>query len=270
MVREKPTAPQNPKRLCASEIRACLREWAEDIRIEVYEEIDSTNREAKRRALTSDRTPTLILAECQTEGRGRLGRSFFSPVGAGIYMTYLWHPNVPAADVVSVTTAASVAVMRALISLSAAPETELGIKWVNDIMLNGKKVCGILTEAVTDPSDGRVSGVLVGIGLNVSPTSFPSELSGIATCLGGNIDRNLLAAQILRELLTILRDPSPYSHMPYYREHSLVIGKDVATVCAGVTERGRVLDIDPTGGLVIRREDGAIETIHSGEVSLRM
>ena len=259
-----------PEALSVEAIRACLGDWAHGIAIEIYPEIDSTNSEAKRRARAGDRTPTLILAEQQSGGRGRLGRSFFSPAGAGIYMTYLWHPNAAAVDAVSVTTAASVAVMRALSALPTVDEATLGIKWVNDIYLSGKKLCGILTEAVTDPSNGRVSSMLVGIGINVRPTAFPPELADIATSLGGEVDRNALAAHVLRELLTILHDPTPYAHMAYYKAHSLVIGKQVNTICAGVITPGLVMDIDPTGGLVVKRSDGRVETIHSGDVSLRI
>ena len=256
--------------LSGASIRAMLGSLGEHIAIDVYDEIDSTNSEAKRRARAGDRTPALILAETQTGGRGRLGKSFFSPRGAGIYMTYLWHPDKSAVDAVSVTTAASVAVMRAFRSFPELAGKPFGIKWVNDIYLGEKKVCGILTEAVSDLSGGRVSSILVGIGINVCPTAFPPELADIATCLGENIDRNALIAHILRELLGIQGNPDPYAHMVDYRADSLVLGKQVQTICAGVTQSGRVLEIDPTGGLVILRENGQIETLHSGEISLRL
>ncbi|MBQ7322784.1 MAG: biotin--[Clostridia bacterium] len=253
--------------LSAERIRTALDE--ERIAIDVYDELDSTNSEAKRRARAGDRRPTLILAESQSGGRGRMGRSFFSPAGAGIYMTYLWHPDAAAIDAVSVTTAASVAVLRALLTLPALHGRELGIKWVNDVYLDGKKVCGILTEAVTDPASGRVTSVLVGIGINVLPTAFPPELADIATAIGGDVDRSTLAAAVLRELLNIQKDPDPYAHMACYKAYSTVIGKRVNTIRADAVTPGRVLDIDPTGGLVVEREDGSIEVIHSGEVSLR-
>lgn len=256
--------------LSAPSIRAALEDWGERLTIDVYAEIDSTNSEAKRRAMAGDRTPALILAEMQSGGRGRMGRSFFSPPGAGLYMTYLWHPDAAAVDAVSATTAAAVAVMRALRSFPILAGKPFGIKWVNDIYLGNKKVCGILTEAVTDPSNGRVSSVLVGVGINVLPTAFPPELAEIAACLGTAIDRNLLAARILLELMRIQRTPEPYPHMADYRTFSIVIGKEVQTICAGVTESGRVLDIDATGGLVILRENGQVETLHSGEISLRL
>lgn len=255
--------------LSAPSIRSALGALGDSVAIEVYAEIDSTNSEAKRRAMAGNRTPALILAEMQSSGRGRMGRCFFSPAGAGLYMTYLWHPEVSAVDAVSVTTAAAVAVMRAFRSFPALAGKPFGIKWVNDIYLGNKKVCGILTEAVTDPSEGCVTGVLVGIGINVSPSSFPPELADIATCLGENIDRNVLAARILAELVAIQRHPVPYAHMEDYRAASIVIGREVQTIRAGESKSGRVLEIDATGGLVVLRENGRIETLHSGEISLR-
>lgn len=257
------------KQLSESAIRSRLYENARDVDIKLYSEIDSTNSEARRLSQKRKNGAVLIVAEQQSSGRGRLGRSFFSPAGAGIYMTYLWYPDAAAVDVVSVTTAASVAVLRAMKSMPTLAEKDLTIKWVNDIYLSGKKVCGILTEAVTDPEEGKVKSVWVGIGINVHQTAFPEELAEIATSLDvADLDRNELIANILNEWIAILQDLDPYAHMSYYREHSLIIGKQVNTICAGVAVPGVVVDIDPQGGLVVRRSDGRIETIHSGEVSL--
>lgn len=254
----------------ADGISARLGEAAREVRVEVYPTLDSTSSEAKRRARAGELGPLLIVAESQSNGRGRLGRSFYSPAGAGIYMTYLWRPQAAAVDAVSVTTAASVAVLRAMSSMEALAGHELAIKWVNDIYLSGKKVCGILTEAVTDAADGSVSCMLVGIGINVAPTAFPPELAEIATSLCvKDLDRNELIARILRELLACLHSRDPYAHMAYYRAHSLVIGRTVNTICAGISTPGVVLDIAADGGLVVRREDGSVEVIRSGEVSLR-
>lgn len=256
--------------LSADRIRALLGQADAEVRVEVHPLLDSTNTEAKRRIAAGDRAPALIVADAQSGGRGRLGRSFFSPAGAGIYMTYLYTPTGTAADAVAVTTAASVAVVRALRSFPALRDATLGIKWVNDIYLDGKKLCGILTEAVTDAATGRIAALAVGIGLNVRPTAFPPELAGIATCLGARAPaRDALIARILTELQRILRDRDPYAHMGDYRACSLVIGRRVNTIRAEVTAAGLVLDIDGTGGLIVRRDDGRVETIHSGEVSLR-
>ena len=249
-------------------IRAHLRADISDIRI--FSKLDSTNAEARRLSSSGLSHDVLLVAEQQTAGRGRLGRSFYSPDGMGIYMTYLWQPHAAAGDAISVTTAAAVAVHRALCATPSLRGMPFAIKWVNDIYLADKKVCGILAEAVTDPQDGRIGSMWIGIGVNVAPMAFPPELAHIATSLGdGALDRNELIARVLDELLLILHDADRYAHMPYYRAHSMVIGKQVNTICADIIKPGTVLDVDKDGGLVILRADGSVETIHSGEVSLR-
>lgn len=249
-------------------IRSYLR--SDKVEIRIFSEIDSTNREARRLANAGKSEAVLLLAEQQSSGRGRLGRSFYSPAGAGIYMTYLWQPKASAGDVISVTTAAAVAVLRAMRAIPQLADKDFAIKWVNDIYLSSKKLCGILTEAVTDPADGTINSIWIGIGINVHPAAFPPELSDIATSLGKDApDRNELIAKILNELLLILENPDRYAHMPYYRANSMVIGKQVNTICADIIKPGTVLDVDKDGGLVILRADGSVETIHSGEVSLR-
>ena len=260
-----------PSPLNKEEILAFLGTYAEKTDISIYSEIDSTNSEARRRVRAGERKPTLILAEQQTSGRGRMGRNYFSPAGAGIYMTYLWQPEAKPVDVISVTTAISVAVVRALVSVPLLSRKQFSIKWVNDILLDGKKVCGILTEAMSDPEKGKITDIWVGIGINVYSAAFPPELSEIATSLGeDDLNRNELIARIMIEFLDILEHTDSYAHMSYYRAHSAVIGKRVNTIVADVPTPGTVLDIDRTGGLVVERLDGAIETIHSGEISLRL
>ena len=244
---------------------------ASDIEIQIYAEIDSTNAEARRLSAEGKQNPVLLLAEHQLAGRGRMGRSFYSPDGMGIYMTYLWQPHASAGDVISMTTAAAVAVHRALCRVLPEEGKLLQIKWVNDIYLADKKICGILAEAVTDPADGKIRDMWIGIGINVAPMSFPPELESIATTLGlSELDRNELIAAIINELLQILCDSDRYAHMPYYRAHSMVIGKAVNTIRGDDVIRGKVLDIDFEGGLVVERADGTVETMHSGEISLRL
>ena len=256
-------------RLNEGAIRAKLH--ADDVDIRIYDEIDSTNKEARRLAEQGISDRILLLARAQTSGRGRMGRAFYSPADAGIYMTYLWQPNVAAEDVISITTAAAVAVHRALRGMLPLSEKSLRIKWVNDIYLADKKVCGILTEAITDPQSGQVRYMWIGIGINVAPTVFPDELKTIAISLDAPaLDRNALIASIMNEWMEIMCDTDRYRHMSYYRQHSMVIGKAVNTVCADKITPGVVLDIDRDGGLVVERHDGTVETIRSGEISLRL
>ena len=259
----------NTPRLNKQEIDARLCAEVADIR--VFSEIDSTNAEARRLALSGVQHAVLLVAEQQSAGRGRLGRSFYSPDGTGIYMTYLWQPNAVAGDVISATTAAAVAVHRALCSIPSIAGNSLSIKWVNDIYLSDKKVCGILAEAITNPQNGRIDSMWIGIGINVAPMIFPDELSHIATSLGDHrIDRNELIARIVDELCQVLCDDDKYAHMSYYRDHSMVIGRAVNTICGEKTVPGIVLDIDREGGLIVERPDGTEEVIRSGEISLRL
>lgn len=234
----------------------------ETVEIFAYGELDSTNTEAKRLAARGVTDIAVIAAEGQTAGRGRMGRSFFSPHGTGVYFSFLYTPQKPLADAVSVTSATAVAVMRAVRGLTGL---QCGIKWVNDLYLDGKKVCGILCESVLVNDRPQV---IVGIGINLCTAEFPQELSGKAGSLGASVDRCRLIASVWRELSPFLCDPSDRAWLEDYRRHSCVIGKRVAWTrgdcrCEGVAEA-----IAPDGGLCVRRSDGALETLRTGEISL--
>ena len=140
--------------------------------IHVFKTVDSTNLVAKKMALEQAPHGTVVLAEEQTAGRGRMGRSFHSPAGSGIYMSFILRPNLTSNDAVLITTAASVAVARAIEEVT---HIHTGIKWVNDVYMNGKKICGILTEALTDFESGGIESIILGIGINFSTavSSFP-------------------------------------------------------------------------------------------------
>ena len=172
--------------------------------VQIYESLESTNRTAKLLALDGAAHGTLVLAGGQTAGRGRLGRSFASPAGKGVYCSVVLRPQLSAADAQTATIRAAVAVCRAV---QAQCGLELGIKWVNDLYYKGKKVCGILTEAGTDLESGQLEWLVVGIGLNLTSTAadFPPELAARAGSLypGGPapVSRAALAGSIARELL---------------------------------------------------------------------
>jgi len=252
-------------------IRAALPGGApDDLDIRVYDEVDSTNNEAKR--LLSDGLcgPALVVASRQSAGRGRRGRAFSSPEG-GAYLTLVLPGGTAAADATFVTMAAAVAVARAIRSCSAC---EPRIKWVNDVFVDGRKVCGILTEGTTDLETGTIDNVIVGIGVNTTASDLPVELEDIATgiALNPGCDRNGLVAAIVSELLSL--DPlgpgaDLESLVEEYRASSLVIGERLEYEERGIIFFGRAVDIDETGGLVIEREDGKSVTLHGGEVTLR-
>lgn len=229
-----------------------------------YPVIDSTNNEAKRLANDSGGKPMLLVAEEQTNGRGRQGKSFYSPPLTGIYMTLVTHPMSRLANAVTATTAASVAVCRAVEELT---QLKPKIKWVNDVYLDGKKICGILTEAITDFETQTVSSVIIGIGMNIKTIDFPSEVENAAS-LNVNISRVKLIACIANHLNRILCcDYSEF--ITYYRSHSMIIGEQIHFIKNAKVTPATAMDIDDTGGLVVRLENGEITTLRSGEISIR-
>lgn len=236
-----------------------------DLEISVLQTVDSTNTEAKRRIVAGLDRPLLVAAEAQTAGRGRQGKFFYSPEGTGIYMTLVVHPNVPVTDAVSVTTRASVAVCRAIRKLTAAkPE----IKWVNDLYLGDKKICGILVEAVSDFETGITKSLVIGVGVNIRTVDFPAELTAASLHPEG-VSRNELIAEIARQLLAETTDLRDRSYLEDYRRWSLVIGKPIYYWKNDEKREAVAVGIDDNGGLIIE-EHGVRTTLQSGEISVRL
>ena len=237
--------------------------------VQLYDTLESTNRTAKLLALEGTAHGTLVLAGGQTAGRGRLGRSFASPAGKGVYCSVVLRPPLPAANAQTATIGAAVAVCRAVQMLCGL---ELAIKWVNDLYYKGKKVCGILTEAGTDLESGQLEWLVVGIGLNLitSPADWPEELARTAGSLypGGPapVSRAVLAGAIARELLSLC---PAFDCLDEYRARCFVPGHWV-TVCTGAeTYAAKALSIDDAGRLVVEREGGRQVALQHGEVSIR-
>ena len=235
----------------------------------VHERLDSSNQTAKRLALAGAPHGTLVLAGQQSAGRGRMGRRFESPAGKGIYLSLVLRVPVPASEALGVTVGAAVAVARAVQKLCGI---ELGIKWVNDLYYQGKKVCGILTEAGTSVESGLLEWLVVGIGLNLTATAedFPPELAAKAGSLypGGPapVSRAALAGAIGRELLALCPG---FACLDEYRARCFVPGHWV-TVCTGTeTYAAQALSIDDAGRLVVQREGGRTEALRCGEVTIR-
>lgn len=260
--------------LSAEEITGLLEPTAAGYEIVVLDSVESTNRTAKELALKDPDHGIAVVANQQTAGRGRLGRSFYSPEDAGLYMSLLFRPTFDMSHAILVTTAASVAVVHAIESLCPV---KLTIKWVNDIYLNDKKICGILTEALTNFETGGVDFVVLGIGVNCFDAEFPTEISAIAGNLGGGFSRNRLAAEILNQWTLLLPDIEDRQFLEEYRRRSGLLGKEILVYPPGVQGESGVLaqalDIDRDGGLVVRYLDGPklglTETLSGGEVSVR-
>lgn len=233
--------------------------------------LPSTNQAAKKLAIEGAAHGTTVLASGQTAGRGRLGRTFFSPVGAGLYMSVLLRPEIGSADAVLVTIAAAVAVC---LAVEETTGIQLGIKWVNDLLLGKKKVGGILTEGITAFESGAVEAVVVGVGLNLTDAPFPPELDGIACSLFGSgrpcATRNELAAAILRHLFFFAEDFPARLYLDEYRRRSTALGRQIEICGQGVPPRtARAVSVADDGGLTVRYPDGREETLRWGEISIR-
>ncbi len=225
--------------------------------VKALKETDSTNLRLKEAARAGRISPPFLLtADCQTAGRGRLGRQFVSPAGTGLYMSLLLPPIKDQGP--GVTFLAAVAVCRAL-------EEETGvrpwIKWVNDLFVQGKKVCGILAEGISE-------GIIVGIGVNLRtpPGGFPPE-AGLAGALDTEADRFSLAGRIAAHLLSAAETPEDAAWLNEYRERMFLTGQRVRYTVNGAEKEGLVRGVAPDGGLLVSDEAGE-STLKSGEVTL--
>ena len=253
-------------RLSAAGVRAALGEACAGLRVRVYETLDSTNQEAKRLLAAGEPCPMLLLTEEQTAGRGRRGRGFYSPAGEGLYMTLALQPPAALSQATLLTAAAAVAVAQSVEALTALA---CQIKWVNDVYLDGKKLCGILTEASGSFEADTLSSVCAGIGVNVRTRDFPEELAGRACSLWPRaVSRNHLAAEIAVRLLNFAADLGAREFLEEYRRRSLVLGKAVAFTRDGGERRALAVGIGENGELIVRYDDGREEALNAGEVRL--
>lgn len=239
-------------------------------RLICLESVDSTNAYLRRNISLPHNT--VVLADAQTAGRGRLQRSFFSAAGKGVYMSVLLHPNCEPQRVASLTPNLAVAVCRAINTVCGVmPE----IKWVNDIYLKGKKICGILCESVIE--DGAAKSVIAGIGVNVTAKDedFPPELRELAgsvlSLTGREIERGRLALEIIRETDAMydawLSDERVC--LEAYRSLCLVPGREILVITPNGEERAFAEGLSDDFGLIIRNENGR-RTIRSGEISIKI
>lgn len=230
-------------------------------------ETDSTNNEAKRLALKGVETDVLIIADKQTQGKGRLGRSFYSPKSTGLYMTYMYSAKADLQGSTFVTSAAAVATVKAINELTGlCPQ----IKWVNDLILNGKKVCGILCESVTNSQNGKTY-IIVGIGVNVSTSDFPQDLQAIAASLNAKrLDVKTLANSIVSYLKEYIKPQNKAQVMDEYRRLSLVLGKEVSFVKDGKEYGATAQSIDDDGRLIVTLKNGDTQVLFFGEISIKL
>ena len=234
--------------------------------------VDSTNTLAKEMAANGAPHGTVLIADSQTGGRGRMGRSFHSPANSGIYMSMLLRPKCPAKNLMHLTCAVAVA---AADGIQDATGLRPGIKWTNDLVFGQKKLGGILTELSLD-GNGNVDYAVIGIGINCTQTAedFPEDIRHIATslslCTGKATDRDRVIAKILvslQKMSETLQDCA--ATLIRYRADCITIGQEISLVRGDEIRHGRALDVDETGALVVEFSDGHTQTVQSGEVSIR-
>lgn len=234
----------------------------EKLPIYLYDSIDSTNRVAKD-FLDEVSPPFLVVANSQTNGRGRLGRSFYSPPDTGIYMSLALGP-FEGEEALVLTPVAAVAVTDAICKLTSEKPM---IKWVNDIYLKGRKICGILAEAK------QINGetfVVLGIGLNMSTENFPKEISEIAGSLKCDVFREQMIAEITNNLIESISDMESRAFMERYRERSMVLGKEIYYYINEEKFSAKAIDIGKRGELIIETPLGEIKNLSGGEITLRL
>lgn len=240
--------------------------------VHVYGSVGSTNTLLKAWAEDGCQEGTVAIAEEQTGGRGRRGRSFFSPRGTGLYMSVLLRPQQRAEAALQITTCAAVAVAEAIEALSGR---EAQIKWVNDVFLDGKKVCGILTEASLDVETGSLRYAILGIGINVLPPAegYPEDLEDVAGSVFSRCElsdlRSRLAAAVLDRFFACYHELGSEECFEAYKRRLLVLGKRVTVLSGGcAVAEAEVLALNRDYSLLVRYEDGLCANLSTGEVSV--
>lgn len=235
---------------------------------------DSTNNELRKMAFEGACSGTVVIANEQSGGRGRRGKTFVSPKNTGIYFSILFRPDCHPPECTTITAWTAVATARAIYQVTGVYPS---IKWVNDLFLNGKKICGILTEMSVENESGHVQHIIIGIGINVNQlvSDFPEELQNIASSLyaqtGQKINRAKLTAALIQELDNMFTDwpAASETYLEAYREHNLTTKENMAIVSGNDQIPITVLGINDDFSLKIQYEDGRVEDLSSGEVSVK-
>lgn len=244
-----------------------------------YETISSTNNVLKDMAKEDAKEWTVLIANEQTKGKGRMNRSFFSPCNSGIYMSLLLKPDFSPSETLFLTPMTAVVVSEAIDKVFGI---RTGIKWVNDIYLNDKKVCGILAESAISKDGLKNEYVVIGIGINIlnPDDDFPVEIRDIAGSLISSNDvenkelfvenlKNRLIAEILTKMYKYY-NANDKAFMNEYRKKSILLNKEIYILGDENKEKWRVIDIDSCASLIVKNKEGIIKHISSGEVSVRL
>lgn len=278
------TLKKAPDTLSAAFIAQKLNENGVSLKVHVEKKVDSTNNVLKQYVAAGEKQDMVLLAGEQSAGRGRRGRSFYSPEGTGIYLSLLLHPDATPEEGAMLTTLTAVAAAKAVERIAGEA---VQIKWVNDLWMRGKKISGILTEGSASLEEGKLEYVIVGIGINLYEPSegFPRELKDVAGSVFPNDLprenlRNRLAVEFLVDFMKYYRTFPARDYLEEYRKRCFVIGKKIRIlVPEGAPERAdkgpereyaSAIGIDEDCHLLVRYGDGTVEKLSSGEISVKV
>lgn len=279
------TLKKAPDILSAAYIEQNLKLAGFSISVKAERMVSSTNTVLKQYVAQGQKQDMVLLAEEQSGGRGRRGRSFYSPEGTGLYMSLLLHPAMTPEEAAMLTTVAAAAVAEAVETVSGM---ETGIKWVNDVWVRNKKICGILTEGSVSMEDGHLEYAIVGIGINIyePEEGFPEEIKDVAGAVFTNDIsrenlRNRMASEVLARFLEYYDKLPEKTYLEEYRKRSVVIGKRVRiiqpegakipeTKSGASREHALAVGIDEWCHLQVRYDDGTTESLSNGEISIKL
>ena len=242
------------------------------IRLEIYDTADSTNNVAMRLAGDGCEEWTLVIAREQTAGRGRNGHTFFSPLDTGLYMSVVLRPAIAVSDAALITAAAAVAVAKALEKICGV---KTGIKWVNDVYVGEKKVCGILAEAAIEPGKTCLRHAVLGIGVNLLPPrdGFPDDIKDKAAHVAEKSAKELKSRVIAEIMNGLYEYGGCLSYKSYYNDYKkrcFFLGKEVTFVLRGEEKRAVAADIGESFELIVKTPDGKRLALNSGEISVKL
>lgn len=244
--------------------------WRDNLQI--YDTVDSTNTLARKLASEGAPSGTVVVADCQTAGRGRMGRSFVSIKGLGLYFSLILRPKLPPDKLLHLTPMVAVAACDAV---EEAAGLRPQVKWINDLIINERKLAGILTESSMNFETGKLDYLIIGIGINCQhePEDFPQGLNAISlkTALGHGVSREELTAALMRSLekMQAALVGGKGIWMERYREDCLTVGRRVKVICRETETPAFAMGIDENGGLLVRYDDGREDVVSYGEVSVR-
>lgn len=264
----------SPDLLSDEAIRAELKTRTVGRSIVLLESVDSTNTYAKKLALEGAADGTVVIAEEQTGGRGRMGRSFQSPRGKGVYLTVIFLPQAEPSALLTLTARTAVAVCDAVEEVCGVRPR---IKWTNDILMGEKKLCGILTEMGIEGESGRLQYVVAGMGINVGHRAedFDETVRTVATSLflqlGKTVSRARLAARLISRLDSMYSEllAGSQDYLEQYRADCITVGRQVRVIRGESVRPAFALGIGEDASLLVRYEDGSTEALMAGEVTVR-